>query len=75
MRSQLATLVHELVHLYSPFEEDGFVERYRIQDIVDLNATDSLKNAQNYAAYAAAVEAGCDRFPMSPTTRDNDLRL
>lgn len=42
---------------------------------MELNATESLKNAQNFAAYAASVEAGCDRFPLAPTARDNDLRL
>ena len=75
MRSQFATLVHELVHLYSPFEEDGFGERYRIQDLVELDAEDSLRNAGNYAAYAAAVGVGCERFPVAPVAGGDDLRL
>ena len=75
MRSQFAGVLHELVHLYNPFEEEGFKETYLIQDLVDLNATASLQNAQNYVAYAAAVEAGCEQFPLSPTAREDDLKL
>lgn len=75
MRSQFAAVLHELVHLYNPFEEEGFKETYLIQDLVDLNATDSLQNAQNYVAYAAAIQAGCDQFPLSPTAREDGLKL
>lgn len=75
MTSQFGALIHELVHLYSPFEEEDLDEVYRIQDLVDLNATASLKNAQNYAAYAASVQAGCKRFPIRPTAAENDLKL
>ena len=62
MRSQFAGVLHELVHLYNPFEVEGFKETYLIQDLVELNATDSLQNAQNYVAYAASIQAGCVRF-------------
>ena len=74
MRSQFAGVLHELVHLYNPFEEEGFKEAYSIQDLVDLNATDSLQNPQNYVAYAAAIQAGCDQFPLSPTATEDGLK-
>ena len=75
MRSQFAGVLHELVHLYNTFEKEGFKETYLIQDLVELSATDSLQNAQNYVAYASAIQAGCDEFPLSPTAREDDLKF
>ena len=63
------------MHLYSPFEEDGFGERYRVQDLVELDAGESLRNAGDFAAYAAAVGVGCGRFPVVLTMGGGDLRL
>ena len=49
--TQFAVLVHELVHVYNAF--DNRDEVYDMDDVVGLNATRSLENAQNYASYAA----------------------
>lgn len=49
--TQFAVLVHELVHVYNRF--DAREEVYDLQDVVGLNATRSLENAQNFASYAA----------------------
>lgn len=74
IKSQSAALIHELVHLYMPFDDSEWDEEYDIQDLVLLNATSSVMNAQNYAAYAASVQAGCDDFPLPPTvSRDDGL--
>ena len=75
MRSQFAALIHELVHLYSPYsdaEEEDVNEVYRIQDLVDLGAAASVANPQNFAAYAAAVQAGCKRWPARPKVVNED---
>lgn len=49
--TQYAVLVHELVHVYNRF--DAREEVYDLADVVGLNATRSLENAQNFASYAA----------------------
>ena len=49
--TQFAVLVHELVHVYNGFDER--VEVYDLVDVVGLNASRSLGNAQNFASYAA----------------------
>ena len=49
--TQFAVLVHELVHVYNGFDEK--VEVYDLVDVVGLNASRSLGNAQNFATYAA----------------------
>lgn len=49
--TQYAVLVHELVHVYNRF--DNRDEVYDLLDVVGLNASKSLGNAQNYASYAA----------------------
>ncbi|MCJ1302022.1 hypothetical protein MMC08_004823 [Hypocenomyce scalaris] len=54
--SQYAALVHELTHLYNPAEPasgTGEGETYRVQQAVNLNAAQSLANANNFAFYAA----------------------
>ncbi|KAL8720151.1 MAG: hypothetical protein Q9225_002939 [Loekoesia sp. 1 TL-2023] len=78
MESKYAVLLHELVHLYNPFEPSAEVdidEKYLIQDLVDLDAAEALANAQSYTAYAAAVQAGCIQWPMTPTKREDDLKV
>ncbi|KAL9011590.1 MAG: hypothetical protein Q9173_003578 [Seirophora scorigena] len=65
--SQLATLVHELVHVYNPL--DGASKRAEVYDIRELSRLDkdlSVANAENWAVYAASVTAGCTRFPLPP---------
>lgn len=47
---QYAVLVHELVHVYNRF--DVKEEVYDLVDVVRLNASRSLGNAQNFASYA-----------------------
>ena len=47
-----ALLVHELVHVYKGTRQRS-VEKYQIQDAVDLNEADSLWNAASYALYFA----------------------
>lgn len=49
--TQYAVLVHELVHIYNRFDET--YEVYDLADVIGLNATRSLGNAQNFASYAA----------------------
>ena len=49
--TQYAVLVHELVHVYNRFDDRN--EVYNMADVVGLNATRSLENAQNFASYAA----------------------
>ena len=49
--TQYAVLVHELVHVYNRF--DSREEVYDLLDVVGLNASKSLGNAQNFASYAA----------------------
>lgn len=49
--TQYAVLVHELVHVYNRFDDRD--EVYDLGDVVGLNATGSLGNAQNFASYAA----------------------
>ncbi|KAI4199074.1 MAG: hypothetical protein LQ348_001941, partial [Seirophora lacunosa] len=52
--TQLATLVHELVHMYNPL--DGATKRAEVYDIRALSRLDkdmSVANAENWAVYAA----------------------
>lgn len=49
--TQYAVLVHELAHVYNRFDDRD--EVYDLGDLVGLNATGSLGNAQNFASYAA----------------------
>ena len=52
--TQFAVLVHELVHLYNPI--DGgleYAEVYSAQECVELDARQSVRNAENWALYAA----------------------
>ena len=57
--SMFGTIIHELVHIYHPvtanFREGiGDVEEvYDVQKAVELSAQKSLKNANNFALYAA----------------------
>lgn len=54
--NQFGIVIHELVHMYAPklTAIDGETnEVYNVQAAVNLNAKDSLKNANNYALYAA----------------------
>lgn len=54
VENQYSLLIHELVHLYNPHDPpDDYVETYNIQDAVNLNSTESLENAANYAYYAS----------------------
>ena len=68
VHNQYAALIHDLTHVYVPATEtvadvttgDGASlqdnisrEPYRIQDVVELNATQSVLSAANYAYYAA----------------------
>ena len=55
--TQFAVLVHELVHIYNPL--DNKQEVYDMEDVVGLNASRSLQNAQNYASYAAGESFVC----------------
>ena len=52
MITQYVVLVHELVHIYNKFD-DSRQEMYGFDDVVGLDATRSVENAQNYAIYAA----------------------
>ena len=49
--TQYAVLVHEMVHVYNRF--DVREEVYQMGDVIGLDATRSLGNAQNFASYAA----------------------
>ena len=49
--TQFAVLVHELAHVYNGFDDRD--EVYDLADVVGLDATRSLGNAQNFASYAA----------------------
>lgn len=76
--SQFGTLVHELAHLYNPLNMAPphlDEEKRRIQDVVDLDAEGSVRNAQNYAMYASAVTADCLSWPMTPTRRKDEGEL
>ena len=48
--NQFGVLVHELAHMYGVQTDE---ETFMIQDAVNLDATQSVANAQNYAMYAA----------------------
>ena len=50
--NQLAIMIHELVHIYSPHNA-RVREIYDIREAASLNATASLQNAQSFAYYAA----------------------
>ncbi|KAI4115257.1 MAG: hypothetical protein LQ338_007882 [Usnochroma carphineum] len=53
---QVSALIHEFAHLYNAHEPPyGYAESYNIQDAVDLNATESLRNAANYAYYVSGA--------------------
>lgn len=65
--TQFGILVHELVHIYNRFD-DSWQEVYTFDDVVGLDAIRSVENAQNYATYAAAVQAGCTEFPAPPAS-------
>lgn len=65
--NQQSALVHELAHLYGVEGggqtlggdwQEGNYEPYLLQDCVDLSATDSANNAQNYAYYYAGQFSG-----------------
>lgn len=49
--TQFAVLVHELAHIYNDY--DNREEVYGVKEVIALNATRSLENAQNFAYYAA----------------------
>ena len=55
--TQFAVLVHELAHVYNGFDDRE--EVYDLADVVGLDATRSLGNAQNFASYAAGESVGC----------------
>ena len=59
-RTRYHVLVHELAHLYIT---NAPRETYDIQGCVELNATASLMNAQNFAFYASTERANCTEFP------------
>lgn len=54
-RSQYAVLVHELVHVYHTMGIGEGMERYGIQETVELSAEKSLANPMNFAFYAAGM--------------------
>ncbi|MCJ1302237.1 hypothetical protein MMC08_005040 [Hypocenomyce scalaris] len=47
-------------------------EVHNVQDAVNLKATASLANANNYALYAAAILAGCTNFPTAASIGHGD---
>lgn len=59
--NMFSVVIHELVHVYAPALtaiENVTVETYNVQKAVDLDATASLANANNYAFYAAGKLSG-----------------
>ena len=66
----MSVIVHELIHVYGAQQPPGGRETYTIQNAVELNATESMKNAANFAFYFAAVIAGCTDFPTLPNAKD-----
>ncbi|KAL6719816.1 hypothetical protein ACLMJK_001737 [Lecanora helva] len=69
-RNQEAMIVHELVHIYQNVTQYPD-EVMNIQDAINLNATSSFSNANNYALYYAAVQAGCTRWPALSQSRES----
>lgn len=52
--NQFAVLVHELVHLYNPVDQEFELgEVYSAQECTNLNSRRSVRNANNWALYAA----------------------
>lgn len=66
--SMYGTVVHMLANVYVPESLDygnSVVEQVNdVQDAIELNATESLVNANNYALYAASIQAGCTNWPV-----------
>ncbi|KAG8532951.1 uncharacterized protein KY384_002829 [Bacidia gigantensis] len=53
--NRLGAVVHELAHAHGAVDESTDVEVYYDQDAADLFPSDQLRNAQNYALYAACT--------------------
>lgn len=64
------SVVHMLAHVYVPgsldFGNSVVKEVDGVQAAIELNATEGLVNANNYAFYAAAIQAGCTDWPIVP---------
>ncbi|KAL9603154.1 MAG: hypothetical protein Q9219_001357 [cf. Caloplaca sp. 3 TL-2023] len=64
-RNQYSILIHEFVHLYNEYDPPyDYVEVYKLQEAVNLDAAESLKNAANYAYYAACLLILVDKDSM-----------
>jgi len=69
-RNQFAILVHELAHVYLAERGLGGQEEvYGIQGTVEISASASLENAQNYGFYAAG------EFPVRKQSFDAGLKI
>ncbi|KAI4098856.1 MAG: hypothetical protein LQ339_006260 [Xanthoria mediterranea] len=69
--------IHALVLLKNRELWDGRVGWNKIFDIqhaVELSARESLLNAESYAFYAGAVQAGCTTFPKMKGRFDGELK-
>lgn len=70
VRSMFGVVLHTLVNVYVPatldYGNSVVLPVINVQDAIDLNTTQSLVNANNYALYAASVRAGCTNWPIVP---------
>ena len=77
MRSMFGSIVRILAHIYVPESLDygnSYVETVdNVQDVIELNETASLVNANNYGFYASGKLWGWSLFPFSFST--NHLHL
>ncbi|KAL8723003.1 MAG: hypothetical protein Q9225_000619 [Loekoesia sp. 1 TL-2023] len=72
MYNMFGTFVHEFAHAY--LGNWGTNETYKVMDAAELSAEVSLKNANNYALYAAMVAAKCKKF-VNPDLFHNEERI
>ncbi|KAL8666266.1 MAG: hypothetical protein Q9202_001535 [Teloschistes flavicans] len=81
-------LIHEMIHFYLGRSSLGWeskpLELYELNECVNFDAKNSLRNPMNYQYYIAMVEQGCNEapnpsappFPLGPqalTVDENDL--
>ena len=59
--------MHELVHIYVYWSNGGRLDFYHVNDYLSLAASQSVKNAQSYAFYAAS-----QLETSSPRIQDQD---
>ncbi|KAL8877000.1 MAG: hypothetical protein Q9198_004902 [Flavoplaca austrocitrina] len=71
--NKFGVFVHEFAHAYTHNWDPK--EIYSPMDAVKLSAAQSLKNANNFALYAASVIAGCPQYVNPNLLRDEERIL